>query len=444
MASMTELYRNYWILADAKEEDLPKHKLSYKAILDGACGGQKERKIAARLIPKFFKFFPDLSADAFYLHLDLCDDRHISVRHQAIRGLLHFATNENLHNLADVLVQLLKTGDVAEFDLANNALLHILKIDAKGTLKEIIHHICKGKKIVRKRAIKFLSFKLPEEVMTKEAEELILFNYEKILNVVSGEELYLFVKFLSSLHIMQNDKGNQLLVDLMFKEADLHETINYDSLDSAYHLIKCAQQVVPLFSENVHSNKFVTHFCEKIIPILGYLYSLKDGNDVQLEVLKLLAEMSRFYGVNEKVEYCMLTVFDTLLNYLPPPPEDTDGNEDIQLHFSRVECLLFVLQQLGKKLPDFLIMRVHGDKLAGFKIRLQYFAENLQEFIQPLRLALEENSEEFIKPEEWEIRREVLRMSNIETLIKDLTSFPPSYKSQVTLSWTPEIESEIG
>ncbi|XP_063293597.1 apoptosis inhibitor 5-like [Pelobates fuscus] len=448
MASMGELYRNYWILADAKEEDLPKHKRSYAAILDGISGGFKERMLAARLIPKFFKYFPELSAVAFTAHLDLCDDKYISVRHQAVRGLLQFATNENLPNVADVLIQLLKTDDVAELDLANNALLHILKVDAEGTLKKMIHYIRKGKKIVRKRAIKFLSLKLkslPEEVMSKEAEQLILFNYKRMLKVVGGEDFYLFIRILSSLHIMQNDKGRQLLVDLMFMEVDLHETKNADSLDSIYRFIKCTQQVMPFFSTNVHSNTFVTHFCEKILPILGSLNNLEDDNDVHLEVLKLLAEMSRFCGVNDKIEYCMLTVFDTLLNYLPLPPEDAKDNEDIKLHFSHIECLLFVLQQLGKKLPDFLTMRVHGEKLADFQIRLQYFAENLQEFIQPLRLALEENSEEVMKPGERKIKREVLKiMSNIETLREDLSSFPPSYKSSVTLSWTPETEAEIG
>ncbi|CAH2325772.1 apoptosis inhibitor 5 isoform X1 [Pelobates cultripes] len=188
---MSDLYHNYWILADAKEEDLPKNKFSYETIFNGVRGGVRERKLTARLIPKFFKHFPELSASAFNAHIALCNDKDSSVRHQAARGLLQCASKDNLPNVADVLTQLLKTDDLAVHDFANKALLHLLKMDAIGTLKKMIHHIRKGRKIVRNRAMKFLSFKLkslPEEVMTKEVEQLILFHFGKVsLEIYIGE-----------------------------------------------------------------------------------------------------------------------------------------------------------------------------------------------------------------------------------------------------------------
>ncbi|CAH2246860.1 apoptosis inhibitor 5 isoform X2 [Pelobates cultripes] len=237
MASMGELYRNNWILTNAKEEDLTKHKCSYLAILDGINGGLMERKLAARLIPKFYKLFPDLSAAAFRTQLYLCNDIDTSVRHQALRGLTLFATEENLPCIADVLMKLLKTDNMPELDLANNALLHILKIDAKGTLRKLIYQIRTGKDIVRERAINFLSLKLktlPEEVMTKKVEKLILSKSKKVLKKVNGDQYLQFIKILSSFKSMQNDSGRQLLIDLVSK---LHESLNLD-VDYIDHLIE--------------------------------------------------------------------------------------------------------------------------------------------------------------------------------------------------------------
>ncbi|KAF5916290.1 hypothetical protein HPG69_007372 [Diceros bicornis minor] len=408
MPSVEELYRNYGILADATEQ-VGQHKEAYQVILDGVKGGTKEKRLAAQFIPKFFKHFPELADSAINAQLDLCEDEDVSIRRQAIKELPQFATGENLPRVADILTQLLQTDDSAEFNLVNNALLSIFKMDAKGTLGGLFSQILQGEDIVRERAIKFLSTKLktlPDEVLTKEVEELILTESKKVLEDVTGEEFVLFMKILSGLKSLQ--------------------------------------------TKNVHSTRFVTYFCEQVLPNLSSLTTPVEGLDIQLEVLKLLAEMSSFCGDMEKLETNLRKLFDKLLEYMPLPPEEAEngenaGNEEPKLQFSYVECLLYSFHQLGRKLPDFLTAKLNAEKLKDFKIRLQYFARGLQVYIRQLRLALQGKTGEALKTEENKIKVVALKITNnINVLIKDLFHIPPSYKSTVTLSWKPVQKVEIG
>ncbi|XP_004369869.1 apoptosis inhibitor 5 isoform X1 [Trichechus manatus latirostris] len=452
MPTVEELYRNYGILADATEQ-VGQHKDSYQVILDGVKGGTKEKRLAAQFIPKFFKHFPELADSAINAQLDLCEDEDVSIRRQAIKELPQFATGENLPRVADILTQLLQTDDSAEFNLVNNALLSIFKMDAKGTLGGLFSQILQGEDIVRERAIKFLSTKLktlPDEVLTKEVEELILTESKKVLEDVTGEEFVLFMKILSGLKSLQTVSGRQQLVELVAEQADLEQTFNPSDPDCVDRLLQCTRQAVPLFSKNVHSTRFVTYFCEQVLPNLSSLTTPVEGLDIQLEVLKLLAEMSSFCGDMEKLETNLRKLFDKLLEYMPLPPEEAEngenaGNEEPKLQFSYVECLLYSFHQLGRKLPDFLTAKLNAEKLKDFKIRLQYFARGLQVYIRQLRLALQGKTGEALKTEENKIKVVALKITNnINVLIKDLFHIPPSYKSTVTLSWKPVQKVELG
>lgn len=232
-------------------------------------------------------------------------------------------------------------------------------------------------------------------------------------------------------------------MELVAEQADLEQTFNPSDPDCVDRLLQCTRQAVPLFSKNVHSTKFVTYFCEHVLPNLSSLTTPVEGLDIQLEVLKLLAEMSSFCGDMEKLESNLKKLFDKLLEYMPLPPEEAEngenaGNEEPKLQFSYVECLLYSFHQLGRKLPDFLTAKLNAEKLKDFKIRLQYFARGLQVYIRQLRLALQGKTGEALKTEENKIKVVALKITNnINVLIKDLFHIPPSYKSTVTLSWKP-------
>ncbi|KAF3706210.1 Apoptosis inhibitor 5 [Channa argus] len=449
--TIEDLYRNYGLLADAKPETVSQHKDAYQVILNGVKGGPKEKRLAAQFIPKFFCSFPELADAAINAQLDLCEDEDVSIRRQAIKELPRFATGENILRVADILTQLLQTDDTAEFNQVNAALVSIFKMDAKGTLGGLFSQILQGEDIVRERAIKFLSTKLKtlsEDVMTKEVEEYVFAETKKVLEDVTGEEFVLLMRLVSGLRVLQTVNGRQQLVELVVEQAFLEQALNPADPDTVDRLLQCTRQALPLFSKNVHSTRFVTYFCEHVLPNLSSLTSPVAELDIQLEVLKLLAEMSPFCGDMEKLEANLNMLFTKLLEYMPLPPDEVENgensaNEEPKLQFSYVECLLFSFHQLGKKLPDFLLDKVDAERLKDFKIKLQYFARGLQVYIRQLRVALQGKTGDALKTEENKIKVVALKITNnINVLIKDLFHNPPSYKSTVTLSWKPVQKTE--
>lgn len=55
------------------------HKAEYQEILDAVHGSDKEKKLAAQFIAKFYKSFPDLAETALDRQLDLCEDEDVLV-----------------------------------------------------------------------------------------------------------------------------------------------------------------------------------------------------------------------------------------------------------------------------------------------------------------------------------------------------------------------------
>uniref|UniRef100_A0A671XZR0 Apoptosis inhibitor 5 n=1 Tax=Sparus aurata TaxID=8175 RepID=A0A671XZR0_SPAAU len=431
--TIEDLYRNYGLLADASKDNISQHKDAYQVILNGVKGGPKEKRLAAQFIPKFFSSFPEMADAAINAQLDLCEDEDVSIRRQAIKELPRFATGENILRVADILTQLLQTDDTAEFNQVNAALVSIFKIDARGTLGGLFSQILQGEDIVRERAIKFLSGKLktlPEDVMTKEVEDYVFAETKKVLEDVTGEEFVLLMRLVSGLRVLQTVNGRQQLVELVVEQAFLEQALNPADPDTVDRLLQCTRQALPLFSKNVHSTRFVTYFCEHVLPNLSTLTSPVAELDIQLEVLKLLAEMSPFCGDMDKLEPNLNMLFTKLLEFMPLPPEEVENgensaNEEPKLQFSYVECLLFSFHQLD------------------FKIRLQYFARGLQVYIRQLRVALQGKTGDALKTEENKIKVVALKITNnINVLIKDLFHNPPSFKSTVTLSWKPVQKTE--
>lgn len=54
--------------------------------------------------------------------------------------------------------------------------------------------------------------------------------------------------------------------------------------DSRVTRIMCDGLFMVSFQKNVHSTKFVTYFCEHVLPNLSSLTTLVEGLDIQLEV----------------------------------------------------------------------------------------------------------------------------------------------------------------
>ncbi|WMV48897.1 hypothetical protein MTR67_042282 [Solanum verrucosum] len=120
-------------LNDAKDKS--EHRQDYEGIIAAANGSVKAKQLAAQLIPKFVKFFPELAEQALDQHLNLIEDHELGVRVQAIRGLPLFCkdTPEQLTKIVDILGQLLIAGENVERDAVHKALMTVLRQDVKST-----------------------------------------------------------------------------------------------------------------------------------------------------------------------------------------------------------------------------------------------------------------------------------------------------------------------
>ncbi|CAH1274616.1 API5 [Branchiostoma lanceolatum] len=445
MASVERLYKNFGVLADAKDQ-ATQHEAEYLEILSAVKGENNVKRLAAQFIPRFFKYFPSLSEKSLDAQLDLCEDEDSSIRRQAIKELPNFCkTNtDHLIRISDVLTQLLQTEDPSELSVVTTALIALFKVNAMGTLNGLFSQILQGEEAVRECAIKFLSNKLPLDLLTKEAEEFLLSETKKVLADVTRDEFVTFMHVLAKLQSLQTVSGRQQLVDLVVEQAELSKPFQADDSNCVDRLMDCVRQAMPLFSRNVQSTKFVAYVCVSVLPCLTSVTSSVEERDVQLEVLKLLAEMSPYCGDVDST--CLANLYTCLLEYMPVPPAEVENEEngsvqsgaEPQLQFSYVECLMFAFHQIARKTPDFLTAEDNADRLKDFRTRLQFFARGLQVYIKQLRLALQGKTGEELKTAENKIKVVALRTtSNINVLIKDLFHNPPSYKSTVGLSWKP-------
>ncbi|XP_002731277.1 apoptosis inhibitor 5 [Saccoglossus kowalevskii] len=444
MASVEQLYKDFGVLADAKDK-ANEHTKEYESILSAVKGGTNEKRLAAQFIPRFFKYFPTLAEQAIESQLDLCEDDDVSIRRQAIKELPHLCkdSTEHIPRISDVLTQLLQTEDSSELSIVNTALLTLFKLDAKGTLGGLFSQIISGEESIREHAIKFMCVKMrtvSAELFTKEGEEYLIQKSKEVLVDVTGDEFVSFIKILSGLSSMQTVLGRQQLVDIVVEQADLESEFQPSDADCVDRLMQCVKQALPFFSKNVMSTKIVTYMCDQVIPSLSLLTNPEEDGDIQLEMLHLFAELCHFSGELED-ETRVQKVFEKLIEYMPLPPEGEDGENDQtsdepKLQFSYVECLMYSFHELGRKHADFLTS--DEARLKDFRIRLQYFARGCQMYMKQLRLAVQGKKGEELKSEENKIKVVALKVtSNINTLIKDLFHNPPSYKSLITLSWKP-------
>jgi hypothetical protein len=63
----------------SESSDKSKNEADYVGIIAAAKGSSKAKQLAAQLIPRFFKYFPSLSAQAINAQLDLCEEDELGV-----------------------------------------------------------------------------------------------------------------------------------------------------------------------------------------------------------------------------------------------------------------------------------------------------------------------------------------------------------------------------
>ncbi|XP_014784073.1 apoptosis inhibitor 5 [Octopus bimaculoides] len=449
MVTVEQLYKDFGVLQDASNKS--EHEEQYLSILSAVKSGASEKRLASQFIARFFKHFPQLSQESFNALFELCEDDDITIRKQAIKDLpaLCRVTPEFVSKIVVALIQLLQHfTDSSELSLIQSSLTTLFSINASGTLKGLFSMILGENDCLRDLALKFLTNKvkvLPEDTLGKEDEDLIVGECRKVLMDVTCMEFIAIMNMLKGLKSMSTVTGRQQLVDIIIMQAELDQKFNPEDPDCADRLMQCVKQSLPLFSKNVHSKVFVSYICDHVILDLSNLINIDGNINVQLEMLKLFAEISEFAGELDDVEEKVERIYEKLIEYMPLPPseenDDTSGessSEEHKLQFSYVECLMFTFHQLGRKCPSFLSDENNADRLKDFRVRLQYFARGVQVYIKQLRTALHGKTGDALKTDENKIKVIALKItSNINILIKDLLHNPPVYKSVVNLSWKP-------
>ncbi|XP_073245852.1 apoptosis inhibitor 5-like [Porites lutea] len=452
MAGVEELYKQFGILADAKEK-AGEYESAFISILAAVKGSQAEKRLASQFIARFFKFFPKLQENAIDAMLDLCEDEDNMIRRQAIKGLPDLCkdTPEHLPRIADVLTQLLQSDDPTELTIVKNALTSLFKMEPKGTIGGLFSQILSGEEVSRESAIKFLSGVVEEYGKTvlnpsQETEEYLVEEIKKAMADVTGEEFRTFMTILSSLKVMAS--AHQELADIVTEQAELNQPFQPTDPDIVDRFLSCARQAIPYFVKGASAQTFFTYIVEGVLPKLNELVA-SDGEDTKLDMLKLCAEMSPHGLTDENIKAAIEPIYNLLLEYMPLPPgeeeeKSSDQNSEPKLQFSYVECLIFAFHQLAKKNPEFLTDTTAAERLRDFRLRLQYFAQGCQVYIKQLKLSLQGKTGPALQEEENKIKVVALRTtSNINSLIKDLFHNPPSFKSSVTLSWKSPAKTQM-
>ncbi|KAG5023417.1 hypothetical protein JHK85_019759 [Glycine max] len=340
-AFIEKLYEYGEQLNNAKDKS--QNVQDYQGIIDAAKTSVKAKQLAAQLIPRFYKFFPDLSSPALDAHLDLVEAEELGVRVQAIRGLPLFCkdTPENIGKMVDILVQILGSEEFVERDAVHKALMSLLRQDVKASLTALFKHIGSVEEpstddVIREKVINFVRDKVfpikaellkPQEEMERHITDLI----KKSLEDVTGIEFRMFMDFLKSLSLFGEKAPAERmkeLIGIIEGQADLDAQFNVSDADHIDRLISCLHMALP----------FV------VLP-----------GERKVDLLRSLAEFSP-YTTPQDSRQMLPSIVQLLKKYM------TWKKTGEEMNFTYVECLLYTFHHLAHKVPN------ATNSLCGYKI----------------------------------------------------------------------------
>eukprot|EP00475_Leptophrys_vorax_P030691 TRINITY_DN4616_c0_g1_i1.p1 TRINITY_DN4616_c0_g1~~TRINITY_DN4616_c0_g1_i1.p1 ORF type:complete len:543 (-),score=58.06 TRINITY_DN4616_c0_g1_i1:8-1636(-) len=455
-----KLYEHGEKLASSKDKS--QNESDYLAVIGAATAGRQEKLFAAQQIPRFFKFFPQLSAEGINAQLDLCEDDDIAIRLPAIRGLPFLCkdTPEHLPKIADVLGQLL-IGEEPEHGVVQNSLMQVLRQDPKGSLAAIFKHVESSEDKLRENVLAFIrdkvfpskgSILVPQAEMERHVTDLI-----KGIQDVTGEEFAMFMSFLRGLTLFgakAPPERMQELVEIVEGQADLQASFDASDSDHIERVLACLQMALPFFAKGGSNSKFLNFISNHIFPAID-----KVAQDRRVELLKGVAEAAPFTSPSD-ARVLLPAVVGMLKDTLPKKGDDFDP--------VALEALLFTFNQLAHKTPnatnplcgyrivtgqpsdrlgeDF--TAVHTAWVASLtsaeeeaKKRSKAAMIEAAEAAKELRTAKEEEKKNELKERKAASARTIKTLSNIDRLTKGLHSKAPQFlggSAAPTPSWKPE------
>ncbi|ESQ52001.1 hypothetical protein EUTSA_v10016466mg [Eutrema salsugineum] len=335
----------------------------YEGIIKMSKTSMKAKQLASQLIPRYFKFFPSLSTEAFDAHMDCIDDGDLGVRVQAIRGLPLFCkdTPDIISKIVDVLVQLLNTEEPVERDAVHKALMSLLRQDPKASSTALFTHAGVTPTTddqIREKVLNFIRDKVfpikgellkPQEEMERHITDLI----KQSLEDVTGGEFKMFMDFLTSLSIFGGKappERMQELVEIIEGQADLNAQFDVSDTDHIDRFISCLQLALPFFARGAPSSRFLNYLNKHIVPVFDKL-----PEERKLDLLKALADISP-YTTAQEARQMLPSIVQLLKKYMPARKTGEEMN------FTYVECLLYAFHHLAHKVPN------ATNSLCGYKI----------------------------------------------------------------------------
>ncbi|KAL6543288.1 hypothetical protein OROHE_010808 [Orobanche hederae] len=442
-----KLYEYGEKLNEAKDKS--QNQKDYKGIIAAANGSVKAKQLAAQMIPKFFKYFPELSEQALDQHLYLCEDEELGVRVQAIRGLPLFCkdTPEHLAKIVDILSQLLIAASLTAL------FKHIGSTDDRNA------EDLSSWEGIREKVLCFIRDKVfplkaellkPKDEMERHITNLVKQN----LQDVTAAEFKLFMDFLKSLSLFGQTapvERVQELVEIIEGQADLDAQFNVSDADHIDRFISCLQMALPFFMRGASSSKFFNYLTKQIIPVFDKL-----PEERKRDLLKNLAECSP-YAKPQDSRQLLPSVVQLLKKYMVRRKIE-------EINFTCIECLLYAFHHLAHKTPN------ATNSLCGYKIvtgqpsdRLgEDFSEQYKDFTERLSTVEElakamnkkltqgmsehnkamaaaktEEEKETIKQQKQKSTAGLRTCNNILAMTQSLHSKAPSFigDQKINLSW---------
>ncbi|XP_024543688.1 apoptosis inhibitor 5-like protein API5 [Selaginella moellendorffii] len=371
----------------SNSEDKSKNESDYLGIIEAAKSKGKVKQLAAQLIPRYFKYFPNLSVRSLEAQLDLCEEEELGITVQAVRGLATICKDSKdlLPKVADVLGQLLITEEPLEKDAVQKALMSILRQDAKATLTALFKHVENSDENLREKVLAFIREKVfplkndllqPQEEMERHVTDLI----KKSLQDVTGAEFKMFMEFLKSLSIFGEKAPQervQELLEIVESQADLDSQFKVEDTDHIDRLMACLFMSLPFYARGASNSKFLNYINKSLFPAFDKL-----PEDKKTELLKKIAESVQFSSAQD-ARNLLPTILQLLKKYMPKRKTTEEFN------YLHVECLLYAFHQLAHKSPN------STNSLCGYKIvtgqpsdRLgEDFTDLYKDFIERLEVA---------------------------------------------------------
>lgn len=440
MVSIEDLYLSYGILADAKA-NAGENVEAYKVIMNGTKSGSSQKRLASQFIVRFHRHFPELSEESLEAMFDLCEDDDFSVVKQALRDLPQLCKDsiEYSHRATMILLQLLPTVLPSQQSTISDSLMTVLKVHTKETVKYMFDLMASDDRDLCHQAINFLHSKLKLILsydQSKEIEETIVVSCKKVIGEVCDEECLLLVKTLKMLPSMATLTGRLHLLDVISQR--LHLDRQPHGIEELKQILTFIRETDSLLSKNVPSTVFVNYICLSILPLIV----VQDSDEnLMTGFLHVLAEMVIFYDDNS-CEKCLKSIYSCINDIIQcPAMNDEQGVlplPEIEVYSAeeliRVEYILFAFHHLCRSYPQFLVLSENLERLKNLRSRLQFVSRVA--LMSKKKMQSQSATDSMIKT------IEEIRMNNIISIIKDFFHNPPSFKTDIVLSFKSAASSD--